>query len=243
MCTRSRAIYCLWKAHRSLPNGRERGRMHRPRRGTANCSTILVRESCPVQFGCGDTNRTTPSSVCGSPIDACMNQENYNQCKFLEEGGYIDFGVSKSCPLQFACNDDGPVPAPRACSKPTDRCMNRQNWARCKALEKRCNVLVLESCPLQFARLQADGIGVRESDLQLFDTEALETVSRARKGGMPEHCQLGKLSVLWVSMRGPARRMRKVPGILDATVPPRHLSEAFPFRSGASHWTRVVRNL
>jgi hypothetical protein len=38
-----------------------------------------------------------------------MNQENYNQCKSLEEGGCIDIGVSESCPLQFACNDDGPV--------------------------------------------------------------------------------------------------------------------------------------
>lgn len=117
----------------------------------ANCSTILVRESCPVQFGCGDTNRTTNSSVCGYPTSACMNQENYKQCKSLEEGGCIDIGVLQSCPLQFACNDDGPVTTPSVCGKPTDRCMNRQNWSRCKSLEKRCEVLALESCPLQFA--------------------------------------------------------------------------------------------
>jgi hypothetical protein len=117
----------------------------------ANCSSILVRESCPVHFGCGDTNRTTPLSVCGSPTDACMNQENYKQCKSLEEGGCIKIGVLESCPLQFACTDDDPATAPSACGKPTDPCMNRRNWARCKALEKRCEVLALESCPLQFA--------------------------------------------------------------------------------------------
>ena len=118
---------------------------------SANCSTILVQASCPVQFGCGDTNSTTTSSVCGSPTDACMNQENYEHCKSLEEGGCIDVGVLESCPLQFTCNDDGPVTTPSVCGKPTDPCMNRQNWSRCKALEKRCEVLGLESCPLQFA--------------------------------------------------------------------------------------------
>lgn len=113
----------------------------------ANCSTILVRESCPVQFDCGDSNGTNPSSVCGSPTDACMNQENYKECKALEEGGCVDVGVSESCPLQFACNDD---PA-SICGKPTDPCMNRRNWSRCKRLEKRCEVLALEGCPLKFS--------------------------------------------------------------------------------------------
>jgi hypothetical protein len=89
-------------------------------------------------------------------------------------------------------------------------------------------------------RLQADGIGVRESDLQLYDAEALETVPRARKGGMPEHCQWGKLSVLWVSMRRPARRMRKVPGILDATVPPRRGTCQKRFHSGLEQATGLL---
>jgi hypothetical protein len=115
----------------------------------ANCTTILVMESCPVQFACGDSTTPPPPSVCGSPTDPCMNQQSYMQCIALENGGCKDITARKSCPLQFACNDKPGISS--VCGKPSDSCMNQKNWAKCKRLEKQCDVEMMETCPLQFA--------------------------------------------------------------------------------------------
>jgi hypothetical protein len=51
--------------------------------------------------------------------------------------------------------DTGADPSPDTCGGygPNDACMNEDNFAACQAREAECpgQVLVLESCPLQFA--------------------------------------------------------------------------------------------
>jgi hypothetical protein len=56
----------------------------------------------------GVNNLRTTKSLCGKPTDPCMTQENWNQCRELEENGCQQVGVMESCPLQFQCVD--PLP-------------------------------------------------------------------------------------------------------------------------------------
>jgi hypothetical protein len=46
-----------------------------------------------------------------------------------------------------------PAPAESTCPKPTDGCMNEDNYQSCLEAEAKCpgKVLIMESCPLQFA--------------------------------------------------------------------------------------------
>eukprot|EP00521_Asterionellopsis_glacialis_P009717 CAMPEP_0195289668 /NCGR_PEP_ID=MMETSP0707-20130614/5848_1 /TAXON_ID=33640 /ORGANISM="Asterionellopsis glacialis, Strain CCMP134" /LENGTH=162 /DNA_ID=CAMNT_0040349695 /DNA_START=297 /DNA_END=785 /DNA_ORIENTATION=+ len=48
---------------------------------------------------------TLPSkaSICKSPGNSCMNENNYSQCRRLEELGCQEILVSESCPFQFEC--------------------------------------------------------------------------------------------------------------------------------------------
>ena len=68
----------------------------------------------------GDKNLRAKSQ-CGKPTDVCMTQENWNQCRELEENGCQQVAVLESCPLQFQCgdlpdNDIGSAPGkPTAC--------------------------------------------------------------------------------------------------------------------------------
>jgi hypothetical protein len=52
----------------------------------------------------GDKNLRTKSQ-CGKPTDPCMTEENWNQCRELEENGCQQVAVMVSCPLQFQCGD------------------------------------------------------------------------------------------------------------------------------------------
>jgi hypothetical protein len=47
---------------------------------------------------------------CGIPTEPCMNAENWSQCRSLVDQGCQNILYLESCPLQFACDDDGPSP-------------------------------------------------------------------------------------------------------------------------------------
>ena len=114
----------------------------------SGCENIVVLESCPVKFRCGDDNITEPEpqeDPCPAASEACMNEENRAQCLDLVAAGCENLLFLESCPLQFACGDD---PCPAA----SEACMNEENRAECLDLVAAgCeNLLVMESCPLQF---------------------------------------------------------------------------------------------
>ena len=136
------------------------------------CQQLFVMESCPLQFGCGDDETepppspTPPTNPCGSPTDPCMNDENYNECVEIVEGGCQQVFVMESCPLQFGCGDnsDGgdtdPPPSPpddidvsSVCGTPTDPCMNDVNYKECiELVENGClDIISMDSCPYGFA--------------------------------------------------------------------------------------------
>jgi len=86
---------------------------------SSGCQQIIVAQSCPVQFGCGDSNnasrppassaneKANSTSICGSPNDACMNTENWNVCNDLVQSGCQTILMGESCPVQFVCGDSG----------------------------------------------------------------------------------------------------------------------------------------
>lgn len=127
------------------------------------CENIMILESCPVQFSCGDSTATdTPNqtavpiiAACPAATEPCMNKENYAKCMDLLEGGCLDIMIRESCPLQFDCGDateDFSQLPKMACPNVTVPCMNSDNLAVCMSLhEGGCeNIMILESCPLQF---------------------------------------------------------------------------------------------
>jgi hypothetical protein len=46
------------------------------------------------------------ANPCGDPDDACMNNDNWNQCRNLEINGCNNIQVLESCPLRFLCGDN-----------------------------------------------------------------------------------------------------------------------------------------
>ena len=44
---------------------------------------------------------------CPDLKDACMTDENWNYCREIHQSGCQNLVVMESCPLQFACGDDG----------------------------------------------------------------------------------------------------------------------------------------
>ena len=68
----------------------------------ADCQSIAILESCPLQFRC---NEPEPSTQCPDPSSSCMNQENYAKCRDLEASGCQNILVLESCPLQFGCQN------------------------------------------------------------------------------------------------------------------------------------------
>jgi hypothetical protein len=47
-----------------------------------------------------------PHPVCGRPTDSCMNEENWEQCRFLVDAfGCQKVVAEESCPLHFSCVD------------------------------------------------------------------------------------------------------------------------------------------
>ena len=73
----------------------------------SGCTDILSTKSCPVEFICLPNNDDSVriTDICGSPIDSCMNEENWNVCNSLIENGCNNVLVMESCPLQFSCGN------------------------------------------------------------------------------------------------------------------------------------------
>eukprot|EP00538_Stauroneis_constricta_P003331 CAMPEP_0119567454 /NCGR_PEP_ID=MMETSP1352-20130426/35963_1 /TAXON_ID=265584 /ORGANISM="Stauroneis constricta, Strain CCMP1120" /LENGTH=94 /DNA_ID=CAMNT_0007616717 /DNA_START=422 /DNA_END=703 /DNA_ORIENTATION=+ len=46
------------------------------------------------------------ASPCGNVTDSCMNQENWDACQALVQGGCQMIATLESCPLQFMCGDN-----------------------------------------------------------------------------------------------------------------------------------------
>ena len=67
------------------------------------------------------------------------------------------------------------------CGAPDDPCMNEQNWAQCRDLEKvGCeNILIMESCPLQFGCNDNDSNNEEKEDNEdMNDTMACVTLKK-----------------------------------------------------------------
>mmetsp|Transcript_19451 Transcript_19451/g.26987 ORF Transcript_19451/g.26987 Transcript_19451/m.26987 type:complete len:167 (-) Transcript_19451:330-830(-) len=60
-------------------------------------SIFLLMGTLPSSFA------WSKASICKSPGNSCMNENNYKQCRRLEELGCQEILVSESCPLQFEC--------------------------------------------------------------------------------------------------------------------------------------------
>lgn len=45
-------------------------------------------------------------SVCGTATDSCMNDDNFVECRDLEDNGCDSIQIMESCPVQFSCSDD-----------------------------------------------------------------------------------------------------------------------------------------
>lgn len=73
----------------------------------SGCQDLLILESCPLQFDCGDT-------PCPDIDEPCMNEENFRICTDLVRNGCTDLIILESCPLQFQCGDEKP-PAYATC--------------------------------------------------------------------------------------------------------------------------------
>ena len=71
----------------------------------ADCQSIAILKSCPLQFRCNDDPEEPSDSQCPDPTLSCMNQENYAKCRDLEESGCQNILVLESCPLQFGCQN------------------------------------------------------------------------------------------------------------------------------------------
>ena len=70
------------------------------------CQDLLILESCPLQFQCGDsTPPPPPPNVCPSINEPCMNEENLRICTDFIKDGCQDLLILESCPLQFQCGD------------------------------------------------------------------------------------------------------------------------------------------
>ena len=73
----------------------------------------------PVALG---HNGVPSRSICGDPMDLCMNDESWESCRELEEQGCENIiAEMESCPIQFSCRDEHPPhpgPHPRPHTKP-----------------------------------------------------------------------------------------------------------------------------
>lgn len=72
----------------------------------SSCKVLVVRESCPLQFGCDDDSTPAPPTACPAVDEPCMNEENLLLCTNLVMNGCRDLLILESCPLQFQCGDD-----------------------------------------------------------------------------------------------------------------------------------------
>lgn len=72
----------------------------------SGCQVLLVQESCPLQFACGDSTPTP--TACPSVDEPCMNEENFRVCTNLIMDGCRDLLILESCPLQFQCGGKYP---------------------------------------------------------------------------------------------------------------------------------------
>jgi hypothetical protein len=50
------------------------------------------------------------TSQCPDPENSCMNNENYKQCRDIEDNGCKSILTLESCPLQFGCGDGDEQP-------------------------------------------------------------------------------------------------------------------------------------
>lgn len=71
----------------------------------SGCNDLLIAESCPLQFSCGDATSAPSPTVCPSVDEPCMNNENFRICTSLVNDGCRDLLILESCPLQFQCGD------------------------------------------------------------------------------------------------------------------------------------------
>jgi len=116
---------------------------------------LVVLKSCPSQFSCPGTNNNDSISedICDAS-GACMNDDNSAECTRLRESCGDALVVLESCPLQFFClgTDNNDSISERICDA-SGACMNDENSAECTRLRELCgdNLMVLESCPLQFS--------------------------------------------------------------------------------------------
>ena len=98
----------------------------------SGCQDLLILESCPLQFRCGDKDDGS-SLRCPDRNDGCMNDQNWRECNDIEESGCRDLLVLESCPLQFRCGDKY---SPPFCPSMDGECVDKENWKVCKELEE-----------------------------------------------------------------------------------------------------------
>ena len=53
--------------------------------------------------GCADSAATDTGSICPPPTEACMNDDNYQECLDAEATCDGPIAIMESCPLQFGC--------------------------------------------------------------------------------------------------------------------------------------------
>ncbi|MGE0788195.1 MAG: hypothetical protein AB7S26_21160 [Sandaracinaceae bacterium] len=87
--------------------------------------------------------------------DSCMGDDAFAQCQAAAAQCPGEVLQMESCPLQFACPDDGSASTDNdTCEGHTtdESCMGDDAFAACQAAAARCPgaVTVLETCPLRF---------------------------------------------------------------------------------------------
>ena len=64
-------------------------------------SIFLLLTACATS----STNDTHTTSMCPPINDACMNEDNYQECLDVEANCDGHILIMESCPLQFGCDD------------------------------------------------------------------------------------------------------------------------------------------
>lgn len=146
----------------------------------ASIRILLFVATAASLMACGGsaTESETPEASGGdcsySTSDTCMSDEALTQCQSMAAQCPGQVQMMETCPAQFSCPGEGAGPDgdvsvssggedgdtsvgsdAAACEgySPGDSCIDESNFAQCQEMAAQCpgEVLVMESCPLQFA--------------------------------------------------------------------------------------------
>lgn len=68
-------------------------------------TSLILASGCDSSSNDSSSDDTSPSWSCPEPNDACMDEDNYQQCLDVVATCEGEVLIMESCPLQFGCDD------------------------------------------------------------------------------------------------------------------------------------------